>query len=65
MRRRMTCESDKRFGKVINPCHKILFEVYAKDVIDEDDETIIAVEPEKITFKCPSCGSKKVIKFKR
>ena len=64
MRRRMLCESSTRFGKVINPCHKILFEAYAKDVIDEDEETIIVVKPEKIIFKCPTCGGKKIIKFK-
>lgn len=64
MRRRMQCTSNKRFGKVINLCHKILFEVFGKDMIDEDEETIIIIEPEKIIFKCPGCGSKKVIKFK-
>lgn len=64
-RKRLLCESEKQFGKVTNPCRKILCEVYAEEIIEEDDEgNIVLVNAEKIIFKC-SCKSKKTIKLRR
>ena len=58
---RVTCEWKKMFGKVWNPCRKILADV--KGTIVSNKEGEIAVKDLKeVVLKCPGCGNKTVIK---
>ena len=53
MRKRIQCGNMLRFGKTENPCHKILLEVEAKDVIEENGSiTVIGLEKLKIKCRC-------------
>jgi len=49
-----------RFGKVENPCHKILCEVEAKDVIKENG-SITVIGLEKLRIKCRCGGITEII----
>jgi len=65
-RRRLQCKHLRQFGKVENPCHKILCEVIAEDVVEEDMEYTVT-NLKEIRIKCfhPQCGRITVIKIKQ
>jgi len=49
-----------KFGRVENPCHKILCEVEAKEVVEEDGNiTVIGLE--KLRIKCRCGGMTEII----
>jgi hypothetical protein len=73
MRERVACDGDKYYkpryggGYRKRSCNKVLCEVYADKVEKKKGENyqeIVLENPEQIIFKCISCRSKVVIKFK-
>jgi len=53
-RKRISCYKILRFGRVENPCHKILCEIMAEDFTVEDDE-ITVKKLQRIKVKCNQC----------
>ena len=60
MRKRIQCGNMLKFGNVENPCHKILCEVEAKDVIEENG-SITVIGLEKLRIKCRCGGITEII----
>ena len=60
MRKRIQCGTLLKFGKAENPCHKILCEVEAKEVIEEDG-SITVIGLEKLRIKCRCGGMTEII----
>jgi len=57
---RILCEYKKWFGKIKNPCRRVLTEIDGKVIKTQEGE--IEIEGAKqITLKCPGCGNKTTI----
>ena len=65
-RMRLQCKHLRMFGRVENPCHKILCEIIADDAVEKDGEYLVTNLSE-IRIKCfsPDCRRVTVIKTKR
>lgn len=63
MRKRIQCKHLKKFGRVENPCHKILCEIVADEVTEEDNDYIIKGFRE-LKLKCGECKRLTTIKIR-
>ena len=65
-RERLQCKHLRMFGRVENPCHKILCEIIAEDAVEKDGEYTVT-NLQEIRIKCFSADCRKVtvIKTKR
>lgn len=55
-RKRISCSKLTMFGKVENPCHKILCDIVAEEVEQTGDEVIVK-DLKEIRLKCNQCKS--------
>ena len=60
MRKRIQCEHILGFGEVKNPCHKILCEIEAKDIVEENGDVVV-IGLEKLRLKCRCGGITEII----
>jgi len=60
MRKRIQCKHLLQFGKEKNPCHKILCEIEAKDIIENENETVV-IGLTKLRLKCRCGGITEII----
>ena len=64
MRQRVQCKHLKKFGRAENPCHKILCEIVADEVTEENGEYAVKGFRE-LRLKCPDSNCKKITTIRR
>jgi len=64
MRQRIQCKYLKKFGGVENPCHKILCEIVADEVTEEDGDYVVKGFRE-LKLKCSDANCKRITTIRR